>query len=60
MKVEINVEKLFLVKDLINTLLTSYDNSGHTVPNYYENIMLPDLDESQLKNLHEIAEGNFK
>lgn len=60
MKAEVNIEKLFLITNMMNLLLSSYDNSGHTRPNYYNNIILPDLDESQLKNLHEIAQANFK
>lgn len=60
MKVNLNTEKAFLISNLINRLLTSYDQSGHTVENYYNNIILPDLDEEGYKLLHEVAEGNFK
>lgn len=60
MKTEISVDKYFLVKGIFNRLSNSYDSFGNVRPDYYESILLPDLNEKEYKMFVEIMEGNFK
>jgi hypothetical protein len=47
-------EKMFLC-EMMGRLLNCYDENGNTVPDYYENIILPDISARELEVLKKIA-----
>ena len=53
-------EKEFIVQDIISRVMAAYDDIGSTVPNYYANIVLPELTLKEYKFLQEVANGNFR
>lgn len=44
-----------LICEMVGRLLNCYDENGNTVPDYYENIILPDISVQQLQTLKKIA-----
>jgi hypothetical protein len=53
------VEKKIFIQDLVWRILPAYDESGLTVDEYYQNIILPDLTAEQFQFLKELEEGKF-
>jgi len=51
-------ERMFLC-EMMGRLLNCYDENGNTVPDYYENIILPDISAKQLQTLKKIASYDF-
>jgi hypothetical protein len=51
--------KYLLIMDLATRLLPAYDDTGLTVDEYYNNIILPELTNEQFKILKELAEGKI-
>jgi hypothetical protein len=52
-------KKELFIEDLASRILPAYDESGLTVDEYYQNIILPDLTPEQFQFLKELAAGKF-
>jgi hypothetical protein len=51
-------KKLFL-QEILTKILPAYDDTGLTVNEYYNNIMLPELTNQEFQWLKEATDGNF-
>jgi hypothetical protein len=52
-------DKYLLIMTLANRILPAYDETGLTVPEYYNNIILPELTKKEYEILKALAEGNI-
>jgi hypothetical protein len=60
MVTKLDVDKAFLISEIIDKVLNCYDSFGNLEDNYYNNLILPELTIEAFERLKEIKNGNFK